>query len=422
MTQAASPAPDATCLRTVFESCIPPRLGFLPPVVPLDTLPAPWDDYLDAVRELPRHYHGDAASARAWMDSLFATCRPEVLPALPDLSVSERDKLMTVLSMLGHAYKWDRLPPPKEMYSIERVVLPEGLREPWKALARLLDVPRVGSTYSMGLSNWRLPGRRGGTPYAPEEVLGNKVEMAHPWLLPPQDAELRAFLVASVELEAHGGVAVDTCVEVVEAALREEDELLATLLTRLHGELERMALPMSLYVQTRKLKPETFLNLVQPHTVWGLDEGDGPLEGPSGPQFGCVQVVDATLGLKRQSYMSQASLRSRRYMPPRHRRFLAALDEVAPAVRARVEASRDARLSEPFNACCEAMHAWRHNHMKRGMLYLRHGQATNSSYVSSGLAVQVEDSRADALEKLMEERAQESRNAKVSVARPQRPE
>ena len=50
--------------------------GFLPPEIPLTSLPGPLRRYVDLCRELPRHYHAPDAHVRPWLDDAVARRRP----------------------------------------------------------------------------------------------------------------------------------------------------------------------------------------------------------------------------------------------------------------------------------------------------------------------------------------------------------
>ena len=66
-----TPASDAVRLaevvRRAYEEGLSPHGGFLPPEIPLTSLPGPLARYVDICRELPRHYHGPDAHVRPWL-------------------------------------------------------------------------------------------------------------------------------------------------------------------------------------------------------------------------------------------------------------------------------------------------------------------------------------------------------------------
>lgn len=146
-----------------------------------------------------------------------------------------------------------------------------------------------------------------------------------------------------------------TVVDIVRAAQREDLHQLPWLLDRLQAEAHQMGEPFKRYIRQGSIRPASFMTLIQPTTIWGLDEGDGPLEGASGPQLGSLQAIGAVLGTGHGSRMGAAICRSRRYLLPRHRRFLEVLENNAATVRMLVERSRDTRLMQLFNGCAQVM-------------------------------------------------------------------
>ncbi|MFA7480142.1 MAG: ATP-binding cassette domain-containing protein [Vulcanimicrobiota bacterium] len=157
-------------------------------------------------------------------------------------------------------------------------------------------------------------------------------------------------------------------------------------------------------IRTKRIKPAHFLKYVQPTMVWLLDHGEGPLEGASGPQSCTIQVLDSFFGVSRDSQLGGLLLESRRYMLPRHRTLLEALDETSPVLRRFVAGSGSPRLLEAYNRCLELLRAWRVSHQKRGGLYIKADDSSNS-YVSTGLLVQKGDKSA-LFEQSMEEHIQ----------------
>lgn len=388
--------------------------GFLPDRTPLHALPPPFDAHADALDGLADRYHAEGASVRPWLDATFAAWRDDHARACDALDDDHADKLMTVVSFLAHAYRWDSAPPRAAEYRRDRVELPPGLRGPWERLARRLGVPRVGNLYAMLLCNWRIPGRGGAEAYAHEELVGDRIELLHTWLRAPEAAEVRAFVLTVVETEALGAAAVRTALALLDAAAREDAAGALALLGRLRGEVERFGAPFRRYIQLRRMTRDHFLTLVQPTFIWAIDEGTGlgPLEGASGPQVGCIQAVDSVLGVARDTRMGRAILHSRSYMPARHRRLLDALDARSQRLRGFVAARGDAELTGAFNACVEAMQAWRRVHHRRGAWYLE-GDTPGAvaHYTSTGLVVQLTQDRVRAFDAAMTERAEETARA-----------
>jgi Indoleamine 2,3-dioxygenase len=389
--------------------------GFLPRLTPADGLSEPWSMYLRAALELPGRYHVPGADVRPWLHSVFVSPVPNADALLEVLSESEADLLETVVGVLAHAFRWASAPPLPERYTETAVRLPAGLADVWAAFGRSGGHPRVANMFSMVLANWHLTGVAGGRKYRAEQLSSGAYKIAIPWLQGDKISALTTFLATSIETEARGARAVKTAVQLV-GAVRLEDQILVTeLLGQLGRELERMSEPFMFNVRKANFSSDDFLTLIQPTTIWGLDEGDGVLEGASGPQIGALQIADSVLGIDRSSPMGQAVLHSRKYLPTRHRRFIEVFETYCPAVSAFVLSKNDPALSEPFNACLDVMMGWRRMHQKRGAMNLKPQETANLSYASSGGVIALEDERVARFEASMQDRMNETRAARVDV-------
>ena len=313
---------DAKTLRSLQSECLSVEGGFLPRRVPLDGLPGMMRAWSDAVAELPDRFHAPASGigVTGWLDAHFGGLEPDQLDALDAevdaLDEAALDTAFSVLSVLGHTYRWDQVPATPARYQLTALDLPVGLERPWRRLARRFDVPRVGTLYSMVLCNWRLPGRAGSA-YANEEIDGERLVVAHPWLRGPNADELHCFLMTAIETEARGACAVQTIVDLAQAVESDSLQEVLFLLDRLLAELDQMSRPFRNNIQKKKMAPDSFLTLIQPPTIWGLAETPGgpPLEGASGPQVGSLQCIDALLGARNDAPISKAIVHTRLYMP-----------------------------------------------------------------------------------------------------------
>jgi Indoleamine 2,3-dioxygenase len=390
--------------------------GFLPRFTPADALPERWMPYLNAALELPKRYHLPGADVRPWLSSSFADPVPDADAALSDLTEPQADRLETVVGVLSHAFRWASAPPLPERYTETAVTLPAGLADVWAAFARSGGHPRVGNMYSIVLANWRLHDVPGQAWYSPDELRSGTYSIAIPWMQGEKLAALTTFLGASIETEARGATVVKTAVELVGAALKEDAALLALLLERFRDELKLMSEPFMHYVRKANFSSDDFLTLIQPTTIWGLDEGEGVLEGVSGPQIGVLQIADSVLGIDRSSLMGQAALHTRSYLHIRKRRFIEVFERHCPVVSSYVLWRNEPALIEPFNACLDAMLMWRRMHQKRGAMNLK-SQAPGATYnyTSSGGGIALEQERVSRFEDLMQQRMDETQAARVDV-------
>ena len=401
----------AGVVREAYEDGLNPQGGFLPPEIPLTSLPGPLQRYVDLCRELPRHYHGPEAHVRPWLDDELRVGGPDEIEPAGALTEPQSHLLMTVLGLLAHAYRWDSSPPRPEERQRTSLALPDGLAALWWATSRRLGVPCVGTQYTLVLSNWRLVSRPEGGRYSNEELVGEDLDLTFHYLLPPADREERTLFISLVESEARGALALRVIVELLAAAAREDAHRTTYLLDRLRTEIAAVSRVFATAIRKQHLKSDTFLTLLQPTHVWGLPEprprgmqaadgrpsrepaGTGVLDGASGSQLPILQAIDAILGLRRRSDTGRLVLRGRVYLLPKHRRFLDALDEASPVVRDFVERAARPPMTELFNECVQGVQRWRKMHQKRGALYLRGETAEAASgYASIGHTV-----RADAV-------------------------
>ena len=404
----------AQALRFAHQTLINPEVGFLPRRVPSDALPISLKHFLFAADQLPARYHHEGASVRGWLDKLFCEHDPALDLTISSLAQPERDRLMTVVSVLAHAYRWDSAPPRREAYELKAIVLPQGISEPWKVLAAALGQPRVGNLYSMVLANWSMVDTDGGSRYAVEDIVEGVVTPRCLWLAEPEQGELRAFLLTGLETEARGACAVRTVVELVGAAARMEMLQVIFLLERLRTEIRIMSEPFKRLIQQKRIASDSFLRLIQPTTIWGLDEGNGPLEGASGPQVGSIQCIDAVLGVPNNSSMARAVQRSRVYLPADHRSFLKVVDSCSRILREFVVSRSDGRLTGEFNGCLAAMRAWRLVHKARGATYLKPAKQV-AGYASTGGVVELDTDRVATFEHEMDGRLADLAETKIEM-------
>jgi Indoleamine 2,3-dioxygenase len=400
-----------------WHSDLAGETGFLPRLTPANSLPARWTAYLNAALELPNRYHFVGADVRPWLASLFAQPVPNADAVIQGLSEPQADRLETVLGVLCHAFRWASAPPAPERYLETAVTLPAGLADVWAAFARARGNPRVGNMFAIVLANWRLHDVPGSARYSPDELRFGTYSMPIPWLKDEKMLALTTFLGASLETEARGAPAVKTAVQLVGAALSDDASRVAALLEQFRDQLKIVSEPFMHYVRKANFSSDDFLTLIQPTTIWGLDEGDGVLEGVSGPQIGVLQIADSVLGIDRSSAMGQAALHTRTYLPARHQQFIRVFEQHCGILSAYVLWKNEPALVEPFNACLDAMMMWRRMHQKRGAMNLKSNvQGAAYNYTSSGGGIALEDERVARFEGLMQQRMDETRGARIEAA------
>lgn len=403
----------AASLRKSYACDLGPTGAFLPERVPVDRLPEPLEPYLAACAELPDHYAPGGRGVRAWLDGRFSRDPDAAVESIATLGRDELDSLMTFLSALGHTYRWDRVPPAAERFAEHRIDLPPGIARPWSAVARRLDQPRVGTTWSLHLCNWVMPGRPGGSGYRPGELATDRIRIACNWLPPPVGGDLERFSLAFVLLEAKGAGAIAAVVDAIEGVARHSAHEVTSALARMRAGIEAMTLAFSASVNRRTVDPGSWLHLVQPTFAWSAErEEPGAIEGgPSGLQSACVQVADAALAIPAESSVAQAAHGARHLMPARHQSFLALVDRAGPLLRRFVAESGCPNLIGSYNACVRALVSLRATHRARGLQYLAERPRDGSVRVSTGLTISDDDQALEVFTETMWERTEETRSA-----------
>lgn len=380
--------------------------AFLPARVPLDDLPPVFERHLMACKELAYRYPAERGGVRRWMDREFSREEVATRYAIPRLTCSEHEKLMTVLAVLGHAYRWDFLPPARHRFNERHIALPPGIEGPWNALSRVCGQPRVGTTWTLHLCNWTMKDRSGGARYRAEDLYEDNIRIAHNWLLPPADVHLDRFSTSFVLVEARGAAVLRHMVDTVDAiASRRMEEVLASL-EHLHAAIRAMTIAFSLNVRKRTVDTAIWRELVQPTFPWSAEADEpGQMEaGPSGLQMGTVQALDAALGVEGNSELGSLAKTARRYMPEPHRRFLGTLDLAGPVIRSFVRESGCKDLRMHFNRCVAALRSFRATHQARGCQYLRTRPNDGGARASTGLTIGVGDDPIETFERTMAER------------------
>lgn len=400
-------------VRTSYELDLGDVGAFLPARVPVDDLPPVLARFGLACAQLPGRYPRDRGGVRSWLDGEFRRDHLEVRRAISRLDHAQAESLLTILCVLGHTYRWNTVPPAPERFAERLIALPPGIEGPWRRLARASGQPRVGSAWTLHLTNWRMTGRPGGSEYRPEELTSSTVHIAHGWLGPPIDAQLDSFSVAFVLMEALGADVLRAIVETVECAVGRAVDATLAALQRLHSAIATITLGFSKNVRKRTVDPTTWLELIQPTFSWAayVDDPTRIEGGPSGMQLGTVQALDAVLGIRSCTPLAQMAGSARRSMPSPHQRFLATLDVAGPILRAFVAETGCRELTDQYDTCVAALSSFRVTHRARGALYLRNRPNDDAPRASTGLAIGAHDDPVVTFEQSMNERIAETQAA-----------
>jgi len=351
-----------------------PDRGFLPAQDPALELPRGFSVWDELARELPKRLlTGSLRRSLSGLPILAA----ESLPAGASLR-----RAMLVLSYLGHGYVWSDADPADHV--------PAAIAVPWCAVASRLGRPPILSYASYALDNWRLLDRSG--PLA----LGN-LAIAQNFL---GGADEDWFILVHVEIEARAAGILASLGPATTAAARGDGGSLAEQLCGIAAgieslceTLERMPERCDPYIYYHRVRPYIHgwkNHPLLPHGVVyegvaTFGERPQSFRGETGAQSGIVPALDAALGVVHAHDPLRAYLLEMRdYMPPRHRAFLEAI-EVAPSIRAAVQACGNHELREAYNECLRWLEAFRSTHLDYAARYIhRQSQSTASNPTAVG--------------------------------------
>ena len=336
-----------------------PERGFLPLQDPLARLPQAFDPWENVALNLPKLLASDHFRSIA-----------QELPPFPLVQITnsrERERAMTLLSYLGHAYVW-RGERPAE-------ILPKQLAVPWHAVAESLGRPPVLSYSSYALHNFvRFDAKR-------------KVECGNIGLiqnfLGGIDEEWFILIHVDIERNAAPGLAVlHACLDAAEAGDAEGAiYLLATVqasIESINATLRRMPEWCDPYIYYHRVRPYIHGWKNHPDLPGGvIYEGveayrrqPQQFRGETGAQSAIVPSLDAILGVGHKDDILRTYLMEMRtYMPPAHRRFIESLEKRA-SLRPFVQRSGNRRLTELYNTCVEGLEQFRSLHLEYAAAYI----------------------------------------------------
>lgn len=343
----------------VAAPSISPERGFLPPQDPLVRLPREFDAWEDIGQRLPKLFLSDHLR--------------QTISALPPFSVEaitdarEQERAMVLLSYLGHAFVWGGEKP--------ATVLPARLAVPWHRIALTLGRPPVLSYSSYALHNFfRFDPAR-------EIECGNLGLVQN--FLGGLDEEW--FILIHVDIERKAAPAMAVLHACLDAADSGQADKLESLLAGVESSLQSML--ASLRRMPENCDPYIYYHRVRPYIHGWKDHPDIPegvlyegvdeyrghpqqFRGETGAQSSIVPSLDATLGVKhRQDELSHYLREMRAYMPPEHRAFIESLERRAP-VRAFMQRCGNPALISIYNACVEALDAFRSLHLEYAATYI----------------------------------------------------
>lgn len=325
---------------------ISPEIGFLLEE-PLESLPPAFEPWTRA--------------ATGMMDLLGSGRVRDALDSLPLLDVEllrghrELRSGHLQLSTLIAAYIWcggDEEVPPK---------LPRNLAVPfWSLCQRLGILPGIASHTSLALANYKK--RRA---EAPLEL--DNMEMLHFKLI--RDYGNDWFFLVTCQIEKDFAEGLNSIVKGLQATGREERaeslDGLASCLRTMRKTLTRMKEHLSPDIFFHGFRPFLAGTTSGKFAAWGGIVMEGvqaepvQLVGGSAAQSATMQCVDAFLGIKHEPSERAFLLHTRQHLLPSHRDFV----EFLEGAEFRAKVASDPGLHLPYNACLDAVEAFRNEHI-----------------------------------------------------------
>ncbi|MGW7197580.1 hypothetical protein [Streptomyces chryseus] len=355
---------------------VDPVRGFLPGRDPLVRLPGRFAAWDDIAARLPKH--------------LVIGRGRDLLQEVPPLDAgdlrgpAELERAMLLLSYFGHGWINDTEPPAR--------TVPANIAVPWAAVAARLGRPPILSYATQQLHNWR----RVDTTRPVE--LGNIVRLQD--FLGGLDEDW--FVLVHIAIEAAAGPGLRAAVRAQDAVLADDAEGVAECLREVAGSLAAMQAvlarmpegcdPYIYYHRVRRFLFGWKNNPAFPEGIRyeGVAEFGGrpqQFSGETGAQSAIVPFFDAVFGISdEQDPLADYMMSLRAYLPPAHRAFV---EEIGPRadLRGYLLGRRPAEAVAAYNACVEAMHAFRELHLGYAARYVQQQaqrDASNSNEVGTG--------------------------------------
>ena len=407
---------EVSALVGAYRFHLSEEKGFLPRFRPVATLPPAFQELELAVRELPERLAGQEG-ARTWIDQLFRDIAPALYTEAESLSYAASQTLMLILSLFGHAYRWNTLPPVKSEYERKTLTLPEHLERLWSLVAAQIGQLRVAAFWNTNLCNWKLKSSYSTVDYALDELTADNIELIYNWLPKPFDRDAEVFMRTFILAEARGTRLLAELVRCLHALACENTRGAALALQHSCEHFQALYHIYAREIRVSRVRPEIWPTHIQPFCGWNVKTEQGVLGGPSGMNLGCFQVLNSFLGLRHESPLGKETLAYRRYMPPHHRAFLYELDLVTPLARETITSSADQSLKSAFNNLVALVTAWRRDHAERGAVYVQGKRAPGERLpqTSTGKTLGPSRDRAANYRQHMYERMRETAEAEIQT-------
>jgi hypothetical protein len=405
---------EVSALEGAYRYHLSKEKGFLPRLRPVAMLPPPFRDLERAARELPERL-AEQDGVRTWIDHLFRDVDHTLYSQVEKLSYASSQTLMLILSLFGHAYRWNTIPPMKDEYDRQTLHLPKHLDHLWSLVAAQIGQLRVAAFWNTNLCNWKLKNASSPIDYALDELTAENIELIYNWLPGPFARDAEVFMCTFILVEARGTHLLAELMRCLRALACENTIGAALALQKICEHFQALYRIYAREIRVSRVRPEIWPTHIQPFFGWNVKTEQGVLGGPSGMNLGCFQVLNSFLGLKHESPLGKETLAYRRYMPPHHRAFLYELDQVAPLARETIASSADQSLKSAFNDLITRVAAWRRDHAERGAVYVQGKQSPGEHLpqTSTGKTLGPSRDRAENYRRHMYERVRETTEAEI---------
>lgn len=396
-----------TAQKTFMENFLK-HPSFVPAKVPLMKLPAPFDTYIRILDVLHTVNTASKGGVRVFIENALSTVSLELIQ-IDSLSYWQKEKLLSVLTMLAHCYRWNHLPPSPHEYERKSIEFPEKLWAPLTYVADKLGHLYCGSHWSTTLLNFQVKGQEPATELALEHIKSEDIYIAHSWVSPELRPQLEQWIRIFVMTDIAGAVANRACIEILQGIEANSIPEVSKNLDLLYEGIGKIASVFNREVRGQKLDIAAWRNHIQPTFIWGIisDHSGVPLEGASGLQVGCIHLIDITLGLEMDSKMGKALMESRKYFPRHDRNFLQQMEPYRAHLKSFISEKNDPSLTEKYNKCVEALESYRVSHRQRGKVYIQ-GDGSPKAITTTGLSIQSSDDAIKHFEIDMNERIKET--------------
>lgn len=352
--------------------------GFLPEEEPITNLPPYFSEWEELAKQLPK--------------LLVSQHLRALISQLPPLDIArfnegaEIERMMMLLSFLGHAYVWQAGEAPATS-------LPHNFAQAWYDVALLLDRPPIMSYASYALYNWRRIDPAGAI------ALGNIALLQN--FLGGIDEEW--FVLVHVDIEHRANSAM-TAVQAAQRAIEQNDpellsqqlDVMEKSLSELITTLNRMPEHCDPYIYYQRVRPYIHGWKNNPALPDGLiyenvsayNNKPVKFKGETGAQSTIIPVLDAVLGISHATNPLREHLQEMRiYMPPSHRNFLRTVEQ-GPVIRDFIQQhSGIEELKAIYNQIIHHIHNFRNIHIRYAARYIENqhqSDKANPTHLGTG--------------------------------------